>query len=77
MTWKLGLDKVVSFLTAIPVTTSKACRDSSFFQSCRNLIFESQQFPLNSTSFSGCDLESVSRLSGGPSYLVLVAVAQA
>ena len=77
MTWKLGRDKVVSFLTTIPFATSEACHDSSFFQSCRNLIFESQQFSLNSASFSGCDLESVSRLIGGPSYFVLVVVAPA
>ena len=38
-------------------------------------LFLSQQFLLNSASFSGRDLESVSRLSGGHSYLVLVAVA--
>ena len=37
--WELCRDKVVSFLTSIPVTTSKACRDRSFFQSCRYLIF--------------------------------------
>ena len=69
-TWKFGRDNVVSFLTTIPVkhvATLKACRDNSFFQCCRNLIFQSQQFTLNSTSFSGCDLESLSRLSGGPS----------
>ena len=76
MTWNLGRDKVVSFLTVILVTTSKSCRDHSFFQSYRNHIFESRQFLFNSASFSGRDLESVSRLSGGPSYLVLVAVAQ-
>ena len=39
-------------------------------------FFYSQQFPNNSASFSGRDLESVSRLSGGPSYFVLVIVAQ-
>ena len=38
-TWELDHNKVVSFLTAIPITTSKACRKRSFFQSCRNLIF--------------------------------------
>ena len=59
-TWKLGRDKVVSFLDDIHVATSKACRDRSFFQSCCNLIFYSQQFPINSASFSGRDLESVS-----------------
>ena len=32
-------DKVVSFLTAIPLATSKSCRDRSFYQSYRNLIF--------------------------------------
>ena len=37
--WELGRDKVVSFLNAISVATSKACRGRSFFQSCRNLIF--------------------------------------
>ena len=75
-TWNLGRDKVVSFLSTIPVTTSKACRDCSFFRSCRNLLFDSQQFSINSASFSGRDLESVSRLSGGPPYFVLVVVAQ-
>ena len=62
-TWKLGRDKVVSLLHAIPVATSKECRNRSFFQSCRNLIFDSQQLPMNSFSFSGRDLEIVSRLS--------------
>ena len=53
------------FFTVIPVATSKACHDRS-----------SQQFLFNSASFSGRNLESVSQLSGGPSYLVLVTVAQ-
>ena len=39
VTWKLGRDKFVSFLTVIPVATSKACHHHSFFQSCRNFIF--------------------------------------
>ena len=53
------------FFTAIPIATSKACRNRS-----------SQQFLFNSASFSGRNLESLSQLSGGPSYLVLVTVAQ-
>ena len=68
--------QVVSFLAAIHVMTSKACRDHSFFQSCRNFIFESRHFLFNSASFYGHDLENVARLSGSPSYLVLVAIAQ-
>ena len=35
-----------------------------FFPSCRNLISYSQQFLLNSSSFIGRDLKSVSRLNG-------------
>ena len=76
MTWKLGHGKVVSLLHVIPVATLKACHDHSFFQFCRNLIFYLQQFPINSSSFSGRDLESMSRLSSGPSYFVFVAVDQ-
>ena len=60
VTWKLGCDQVVSLLHAIPVASSKACHKNSFFQSYCNLIFYSQQFPINSASFSGRDLESVS-----------------
>ena len=75
-TWALGHDQVGSLITAIPVATSKVCRDHSSFLSSRNLIFDSQQFPINSSSFSGRDLESVSRLNSGPSYFVFVAVAQ-
>ena len=41
VTWKLGRDKVVSLLHASPVVTSNACRDHSFFLSCRNVIFDS------------------------------------
>ena len=63
MTWKLGHDKFVSFLTAILVATS-------FF------FFSYDSFYSIQVPFSGRDLESVWRLSGGPSYLVLVAVAQ-
>ena len=69
MTWKLGRDKVVSLLHAIPVVTVL-----SF-----NLVATSsltQQFPINSVSFYGRDLESVSRLSSGPFYFVFVVVAQ-
>ena len=42
--------------------TSKACLDHSFFQSCCNHIFYSQQFPFNSAFIYGRDLESMSRL---------------
>ena len=42
----------------------------------RNLTSDLQQFPINSSFFSVRDLESVSRLSSGPSYFVFVAVAQ-
>ena len=75
-TWKLGRENVVSLLHVIPVATSKSCHDSSFFQSCRNLIFDLQQFPINSSSFSGRDLKRVSRLSSGSSYFFFVIEAQ-
>ena len=75
-TWALGRDQVVSLITAILVATSKVCHDHSSFLSSRNLIFDVQQFPINSSSFFGRNLESVSRLSSGPSYFVFVAVAQ-
>ena len=42
-----GRDQVVSLIIAIPVATSKVCRDHSFFLSSRNLISQSQQFPFN------------------------------
>ena len=75
-TWALGRDQVVSLITAILVATSKVCHGHSSFLSNHNLIFDLQQFPINSSSFFGRDLESVSRLSSGPSYFVFVAVAQ-
>ena len=59
-----------------------SCRDFEsmsrpfFLPILSQLIFYLQQFPINSSSFSGRDLESVSLLSSGPSYFVFVVVAQ-
>ena len=75
-TWALGRDQVVSLITSIPIGTSKVCRGHSSFLSSRYLIFDLRRFPINTSSFSGRDLERVSQLSSGPFYFVFVALAQ-